>query len=480
MRDKRNRLTALGLALALALPARAGLADEAPKTVSDYATAMNAAAAQLDVEISDRQKAGDMAAAQRLVLAAAMVRRTAEEFRSGEQDALTDPVSGLPAPVPARAAAALAKAAEAETRAADNAAFADEAHVAFNALLAVLPQKTPHPVLFGMLSGDLAEAAAPLGHDVVIYGYRLIDPIDKIEPVVLYGKTEFGSDNVVVKDDRIDVTLPDAVKKAVQFAPPPCLSRPSFGLRVRSVYSETFGRWPVTWHSQALNNIDFYALPTPVIYSAAIAADAETTSAKSSTVSFRQKAGLTVADCDRTGSADLLAALPENARDITCSAAWVDASSVTKSTSRCAVDGHAAHAVGEISGGAKICSPDKLCTCSGQAQGWLEVSGSYRIVEAASQMQVAADWPPLSFPAGGVAHARIDLGDGRKLRHVALALTRRACPTPVDSIDLPIGENPDAKVSGVSKTGAFRASLQRGALTIGSADAVAASGESTP
>ena len=321
MRDKRNRLTALALALALA-PC-AGLADEAPSTVSDYATAMNAVASQLDVQISDRQKAGDMAAAQRLVLAAAMVRRTAEEFRSAEQDALADPVSGLPAPVPARAEAALAKANEAQTRAADDAGFADEAHVTYDALLAVLPQKTPHPVLFGMLSADLADPAAPLGHDIVIYGFRLIDPIYKIEPVVLYGKSELDPADVAVKDDRIDVTLPDAVKNAVHFAPPPCESRPSFGLRVRSVYGETFGRWPVIWHSQALSNIDFYALPTPVIYSAAITADAETTSPHSSTVTFQQKGGVTFADCD-AATADLLEPLPENARDITCSAAWVE------------------------------------------------------------------------------------------------------------------------------------------------------------
>ena len=92
----------------------------APRTVSDYANAMNASAARLDAAVTERQQAGDMAAAQRLVLAAAMVRRAAEEFRGAEQEALTDPVSGLPAPLPERLAAALARQAEkAESRAAD-------------------------------------------------------------------------------------------------------------------------------------------------------------------------------------------------------------------------------------------------------------------------------------------------------------------------------------------------------------------------
>ncbi len=93
--------------------------------------------------------------------------------------------------------------------------------------------------LFGMLAGDLADAGAPLGHDVVVYGSRLIDPIYNIAPVVMYGRTEISAANVVLKDDRLEVTLPDAVKTAVNFAPTPCASRPSFGLRVRSVYGET-------------------------------------------------------------------------------------------------------------------------------------------------------------------------------------------------------------------------------------------------
>jgi hypothetical protein len=331
-----------------------------------------------------------------------------------------------------------------------------------------------------MLSADLAYAAAPLGHDIVIYGFRIVDPFYKIAPVVSYSRSELPASDVVVQDDRIDVTLPDAVKAAVHFAPPPCLSRPSFGLRIRSVYAEAFGRWPIIWRSQVVSNVDFYALPTPVFYSATITANAETTSANSTSVDFRQRASLTVADCERTASSDILLPLPGNARDVTCSAAWVDTSSANRVTSRCSVEDGKVHAVGAISGGSKICSPEKLCTCSSQAQGWLEASGTYHIVETTSRMQVEADFAPLTFPAGGVAHGRIALGDDQKLRHVSLALTRRACPTSVDSVDLQVGDDPEGKATGVSKTGAFRASIQGGMVTIGAADAIAASGERTP
>ena len=47
------------------------LAEDAPRTVTDYYDAMQASAAHLDDEVTERQKAGDMAAAQRIALAAA-------------------------------------------------------------------------------------------------------------------------------------------------------------------------------------------------------------------------------------------------------------------------------------------------------------------------------------------------------------------------------------------------------------------------
>src|SRR5271155_775798 len=162
---------------------------------------MQASAAHLDLEVADRQKAGDMAAAQRIALAAGMVRRTAEEFRGTEQEYMLNDVSELPSPIPERIDAALEKASEAEQAAAEHAAFADEAQLTFNALLAALPQKTPHPIVYGMLVNDLTDPAARLPSDVVFYGFRLIDPIYKTPPTVLWGKTEFAASAVTVKDD---------------------------------------------------------------------------------------------------------------------------------------------------------------------------------------------------------------------------------------------------------------------------------------
>ena len=140
------------------------MAEDAPQTVSDYANVMNDVAGRLDAEIAVRQKAGDMAAAQRLVLAAAMVRRSAEEFRGAEQDWLTEAASGLPAPIPARLIAVVAKAKEAEKSAADQPAFVEDAQRTFNALIAALPVKTPHPVVYGLLSRDLAAGRATERH----------------------------------------------------------------------------------------------------------------------------------------------------------------------------------------------------------------------------------------------------------------------------------------------------------------------------
>lgn len=464
-------------ALCLAAFAPAALADDAPQTVSDYANVMNDVAGSLDVQITVRQKAGDMAAAQRLVLAAAMIRRVAEEFRGAEQDYMTEDASGLAAPVPERLQAVVAAAKAAEADAADQPAFVDKAQATFNALIAALPAKTPHPIVYGLLSRDLAGGALP--SDVVVYGYRLIDPLYKVNPVVLFGKTEISS--TVVHDDRIDVTLPEDVKKIVDFAPPPCDSRPSFGIRVRSLYAERHGFfWPFAWHSQVLTNADFYTLPTPVFYTAKVLVSMETGSEKTAVVPFEEKSNLTAADCESTSKAEVVVPLPANVKNVTCAADWVDASGAQKMSSHCAADGGAVHAVGEITAGARVCSPEKLCSCPSPAQGFLEARGSYQILEAGGAVKVESEAAALNFPAGGMALGRVTAPQGAKLRHIALGLSRRACPTQVDSIDLNIGDDPEGRAAGVSKSGAFRAVFREGGLSVGAADAFAPNIDKTP
>ena len=463
-------------ALCLAAFASAAWADDAPQTVSDYSNAMNDIAAQIDVQITVRQKGGDMAAAQRLVLAAAMIRRAAEEFRGAEQDDLTDNAKDLAAPVPARLAAAVATAKAAEAGAVDQPAFVEKAQNTFNALIAALPIKTPHPIVYGLLARDLAGGALP--SDIVIYGYRLIDPLYKVKPVVLFGRTEISS--AVVHDDRIDVTLPEGVKKTVNFAPPPCEARQSFGLRVHSVYAQRHGLWPFVWHTQVLTNSDVYTLPTPILYTAKVLITTETGSEKTSVVPFQEKSNLAAADCEQTSKAEVVVALPANVSNVTCAADWVDTSGAQKKSSRCATEGSSVRAVGEITAGAPVCSPQKLCSCPAPAQGFLEAKGTYQILTPAEVVKTQSEAAPLTFPAGGMALGRVTVPQNAKLRNVSLSLSRRACPTQVDSIDLNIGDDPESSATGISKTGAFRAAIQQGSLSVGAADAFAPKIDSTP
>lgn len=457
----------------LGAPARG---EEAPRTVSDYAIALNASAARLDVAVSDRQRAGDMAAAQRLVLAAAMVRRSAEEFRGAEQASLTEDADSLPAPIPERLAAALAKAGEAERVAAAHPAFIADARLTFNALMAALPLKTPHPILYGLLSNDLADPAAPLPSDVVVYGFRLIDPVSKNRPTVLYANSELPAGSVAATDDSIEVTLPADVKSAVHFAPTPCDPRPGFGLRVRETYKQRRGFWPITWHEDVLTNTDLYALPSPHLYTAEVVATAELAAGRASTVDFDQKSGFTLANCGETKAVEITIPLPENAKNVKCQAAWVDASGAAKLINRCGVEKQAIHAHGELVGSPKICSPapESLCACSALAQGWLRATGNYQVEEAASEVKTETGASSVTFPGGGVTESHISVSDGQKLRHILLKVFRHACATPVDDIDLAIGDDPAATAASVSRTGAFRATFRAGVLKVGSADAFAA------
>ncbi len=454
-------------ALCLAVSAPAALADEAPRTVTDYANLIVASAARLDVMVTDRQKDGDMAVAQRLVLTAAMLRRAGEEFRSSEQDSMTGDVSGLSEPVPQRLAAVVAKAAEAETRAAADPAFVEEAQRTVNALMAALPMKPPHPLFFGVLSRDLADS--PLPSDLVIYGYRMIDPLLKIPPVVLFNKTEIS--DLAIKSNRIEVTLPPDIKKAVGFAPPPCESRAGFSVRVTDSYIQQRGIWPISWKNQIESTEDLFVLPTPVFFTAKIATTVEETAVKTSTVPIEQKSDMVSADCEETRRAEIAVPLPVGFKNLTCSAEWVDASGAARLASHCATVGQTLRVTGEIVGGMRACSPDKLCSCPTSAKGFLQAKGSYEVPMPGETVKVEAQARPLTFPAGSLAQDRVDSSNRAKLRHVALSLSRRACPTEVDDIVLNLGDDPHGGADATSKTGAFRALIEAGKLTVGAIDA---------
>jgi hypothetical protein len=479
MMNKTIRAAALcALGVAVGAPERA-LAD-APHTVSDYYDAMQTSAVHLDAEVAERQKVGDMAAAQRISLAAGMARRAAEEFRGAEQEYMLDDVSGLPSPIPERIEAAVEKASEAEQAAAEHAAFVDEAQLTFNALLAALPQKTPHPVVYGMLVNDLTDPAARLPSDVVFYGFRLIDPIYKIPPTVLYGKTEFPASAVTVKEDRIEANLPEAVKNAVHFAPPACLPRPGFGLRAHFIFADRHGYWPLVWHTQSESNVDTFALPTPTIYSAAVTTSSQVSATTSSVENFQERSSVANVDCEQTKKVEVSVTLPAGAEDPKCSAAWVDATGATKLASNCQIEGQIVHAVGQITAGAKVCSPDKLCTCSVPAQAWLEARGAYRQPTVTTRLQVDQEPAQVTFPAGGVAELRIAAREGHKLKDVALAISRHACATVLDTIDLVIGDDPNGEAGAASASGDFRAVIKAGDLKVGASEAFAKDARNAP
>jgi hypothetical protein len=388
---------------------------------------------------------------------------------------MTDPVQTLPAPAPARIAAALDITRKAETAAAGDPAFPDAAQSVYNAVLTALPGK-PHPVFYGLLSRDISDT--PLPSDIVIYGYRLNDPVARTAPVVSYDRQEIPS--VVVEDVRLDVTLPDDVKKAIGFAPGPCDSRASFGLRVRGSYHVQRGVWPVVWSNEFTTSADLYALPSPVVYAAQVVTTTQAATVTVTNASFSRKSELASADCGEERRVSVDVPLPAGAKNVQCQGEWVDASGDVKRASRCVVSDGAAHVSGELTGGVRVCSPDKLCTCPNSAQGFLEARGSYQILEAEREVKAAPEAAPAVFPAGGSTETTVTVPAGRKLRHVALSLSRRACPTPLDALDLNIGDDPESRATAVSKAGAFRASLTGDRLRVGSADAFAADVGKTP
>ena len=252
------------------------------------------------------------------------------------------------------------------------------------------------------------------------------------------------------------MTLSPELRKSLDFAPSPCETRAGFGLRVIGVYAQPRGIWPIAWNNELRSAADLFVLPSPVFYTARIIARVEQLTQTTATVPFEARSGLVVADCGETRGAEVDVPLPAGVANVKCASDWVDASGADNAAGRCVVEGDRLRATGELVGGLKVCSPDKLCTCPSSAQGFLRASGSYQAPAAGETVKSQAEAKPLTFAAGSLAEGPLDLAAAGRLRHLTLSLSRRGCPAEVDALDLNIGD-PRERAEAVSKTGAFRA-----------------------
>ena len=451
--------------------ATGALAAPAPKTVGDYITQMNDIGRRLDLQVAQRQQAGEVAAAQRVALVAAMVRRASAEFRGAEQAQVTDEPGALPAPIKSRIDAAYARASEAETRAAADPRFIDEAQATFNALIEALPEPTPHPTFYGLLANDLTDAEGRLPADVVIYGDRIVDPVYATPPVVSYAGTELPPEAVRVAGDRLEVTLPESVKAAVHFAPPPCARRPPFGLRVHSVYAQAHEIWPILWHTTIETNDDVFALASPILFEARVSGLVEAAASEAASVPFRQLSDFAVADCEQTKTVEVAMAPPEGASDVVCQARWVSLTGKGDTSGACQTREGKIVATGTLTGAAKVCSPDKICSCTSLTQGFLEISGAYRVSRTASGLKPLTPPTPLVFAQGALAEQAFP----ERARQLKIDISRRDCPVVADRITIDLGGEADASALAMSPSAAFRAAIGEGRLRVGSAEAFTSS-----
>jgi len=439
-----------------------------PRTLGDFVDFLNdkADAAQTAGDASG--KAGDYALTQQQYLLRDMIKKSANEYKFLKRTILPNAIDDLDAAARSRfddIVKTLGK-----NGASDQGEVMKtvrEAQTEFNALFRAELKAAPHPILYGTLSRDLADGAAPPSADVEIFGFDIIDTDLQKAPVVQIGATDLPPDAVAVKDDDIFVTLPAGVRAAVGFAPDPCQGRSTFPLRVTTYYGESRGVWPLSWVEEHLSNADFSVLPTPTAYDLSIAYNFERVTHSEATETYSQRSPYVVADCDQTVSTSVVFDVPAGARDITCEANWAETVAVKSANGSCAIKGETIEANGAISGPEKVCSALKLCGCVANARGWLEVSGSYK--KGSQRVESISASPPNRYPLlpDTAIAIPLNLDAGARLTHIGVIVAKRACPTHFDKLDIGFANDGAQIVAGISKTGAFRAKLKNNRLIVG-------------
>ena len=319
---------------------------------------------------ADRQKAGDMAAAQRLALVAAMVRRAASEFRGAEQDYMTDDVSGLPAPVPGAHRRCARKGGRGRARRRRPSGVRRRRATARSTRCSRLCRsKTPHPMIYGLLSNDLADPVAPLAER------RRHLRLSPDRSVSTRRRRRCSTTRRSCRPPRVEIDRrPDRSDTAGrrqeggQFRAAALRARAPAsrsGCARSSRESRGFGRSPGTPRT-TIRTRDLFALPTPIdLYRRDRRqrrndrrADAD--GRISSEVGVRRSP---IAGRRRRSKSSV--PLPDKAKDVKCTRRLDRYERARRSTSAIAGSRARSFTPSEKSrAGAEVCSPDNLCTCS--------------------------------------------------------------------------------------------------------------------
>jgi hypothetical protein len=183
--------------------------------------------------------------------------------------------------------------------------------------------------------------------------------------------------------------------------------------------------------------------------------------------------------CEENNNGGLNHVVPDKAKEVNCTAGWVDQSNVKTQSASCAIGGSTVTASGTVRGRDRECIVSDIlsggvfravvgrktaCNCPGGGHASLQLEGSYKVSETLET----------AFKDGTIApHRFIESYDNsmpsdstRQIQAIEMDVRRPRCDKPLDTIVMKFPIEPTAIVTQNSQNGLFKATFRNERLRI--------------
>lgn len=352
---------------------------------------------------------------------------------------------------------------------------------AANQILNRIPLVKKTPVFYGITVRDLTADPSQNPADIEILGFLFSDDRLKFKkPVVKVGGQVIDAKFVSVQDDRVQVQIPDPLKKTIGFGNSPCNPRTTFPVSIDVYYAIPKGFWPIEWNSEKEVGFNANALAGSDRFDVVVTEDGSRTNVSQRVDTFTQVSGNVTVGCEEGGNGAVRYDMPANASEINCSAAWVNTDNL-KSTSQsaCAVGGTTASATGTLQGLDRDCVPivggilriftgQYSCNCRGGGHGHLQISGNYKVPVTNVQPFTGSEAGKYVMVNGRLS-GTLATDSALKRTKIAISIRRSGCTADYDHVSIVVPENQLLAVTQSSEKGQFKATFRNGQLTVESA-----------
>jgi hypothetical protein len=339
---------------------------------------------------------------------------------------------------------------------------------AANQLMDRMPLTDKSPVYFGVQTRDVLASFDPQPNDIVISGYHLVDQrLGNKKPdiqIAVAGKTYNISkdhpEDIAVQFNKIQITLPEDLKKAIRIDNLPCEPMRLFHL-TGTVYYKS----PVAYGLVNLDRtFDFNANVSPGerLYAMKVFIDGARTALQPVQSDFSVASGEQQVDCDASTSTAIQWSGPAEAKQINPRSEWINTNNVRENNSTPASTGTTATASGTIYGLHKQCGPFNICNCPGGGHGNLHLFGTYVV----DKLQTTPFHDERSVVHVNPTHISIPSETVLALTSVDIQITRKGCAQVLDTIHIAVPADQNKVVQATSANGFFVATLQPGQIDV--------------